>query len=111
LRSIPNKLFGVIAMLSAILALLILPFGDLSRSRGMQFRPLSKALFFSFAANFIILGLLGAKHVESPYIEIGQISTMLYFVYFVLFLPTSTLLENTFVKLVSIKTSKITSKI
>ena len=41
LRSIPNKLLGVIAMFSAILALLIMPYTDLSRSRGIQFRPLS----------------------------------------------------------------------
>ena len=72
LRSIPNKLLGVIAMFSAILALLSLPFTDLSKLRGIQFRPLSKIAFFIFIANFLILMQLGAKHVESPFIEFGQ---------------------------------------
>jgi ubiquinol-cytochrome c reductase cytochrome b subunit len=99
LRSIPNKLIGVIAMLSAILALLVLPFGDKSKTRGMQFNPLSKTTYFYFISNFIILGVLGAKHVEVPFIEIGQISTILYFTFFALIIPFSTLIENTFGKI------------
>jgi len=104
LRSIPNKLLGVIAMLSAILALLTLPLSDVGRSRGMQFRPLSKFIFFIFVADVILLGILGAKHVESPYIEIGQISTFLYFSFFTLLLPLSSYTENT---LIYLSTSKI----
>jgi ubiquinol-cytochrome c reductase cytochrome b subunit len=73
---------GVIAMFSAILILLVMPFTDLSRSRGIQFRPLSKIAFYVFIANFLILMQLGAKHVESPFIEFGQISTIIYFSYF-----------------------------
>jgi ubiquinol-cytochrome c reductase cytochrome b subunit len=80
LRSIPNKLLGVIAMFSAILALMAMPYVDLSRSRGIQFKPLSKISFFVFVANFILLMVLGAKHVESPFIEIGQLSTFFYFI-------------------------------
>lgn len=95
LRSIPNKLLGVIAMFSAILILLIMPFIDLSKSRGLQFRPISKTLFFLFVANFIMLMILGAKHVEAPYIELGQISTFIYFVYFLMLIPFATILENT----------------
>lgn len=87
LRSIPNKLLGVIAMFSALLALLVLPFSDLSKLRGIQFRPLSKIVFFIFIANFLILLQLGAKHVESPYIEFGQISTALYFAHFFVIIP------------------------
>ena len=94
LRSIPNKLLGVIAMFSAILALLVMPFADLSKLRGIQFRPLSKIVFFVFVANFLILMQLGAKHVESPFIEFGQISTTLYFAHFVIIVPFVTLLEN-----------------
>jgi hypothetical protein len=99
LRSIPNKLLGVIAMFAAILTLLLLPFTDVSRSRGMQFKPLSKLAFFAFIANFLILMQLGAKHVESPFIEFGQISTILYFVYFTFLIYSITLVGNSFIEL------------
>jgi ubiquinol-cytochrome c reductase cytochrome b subunit len=99
LRSIPNKLLGVIAMLSAILILLAMPFTDLSRSRGIQFRPLSKIAFYIFIGNFLILMQLGAKHVESPFIEFGQISTVLYFAHFLIIVPFVSLLENSLVEL------------
>nr|YP_010950852.1 cytochrome b [Peltigera polydactylon]WMI45094.1 cytochrome b [Peltigera polydactylon] len=103
LRSIPNKLLGVIAMFSAILILLAMPFTDLSRSRGIQFRPLSKAAFFIFVGNFLILMQLGAKHVESPFIEFGQISTVLYFSHFLIIVPLISLLENSLIELASKK--------
>lgn len=99
LRSIPNKLLGVIAMFSAILIILILPITDLSRNRGIQFRPLSKIGFYIFVSNFLILMELGAKHVESPFIEMGQISTLLYFSYFIIIVPVITLVENTLIEL------------
>jgi len=99
LRSIPNKLLGVIAMFSAILILLVMPYTDLSRSRGIQFRPLSKIAFYVFVANFLILMQLGAKHVESPFIEFGQISTVLYFSHFLIIVPLISLLENSLVEL------------
>jgi ubiquinol-cytochrome c reductase cytochrome b subunit len=82
-------------MFAAILMLSVLPFADLSRSRGLQFRPFSKIAFYIFVANFLILMQLGAKHVESPFIEFGQISTALYFSYFVIIVPSISLLENT----------------
>ncbi len=99
LRSIPNKLLGVIAMFSAIFILLIMPFSDLSRSRGIQFKPLSKIVFYIFVANFLVLMQLGAKHVESPFIEFGQISTILYFSYFLIVVPLITYIENTLIDL------------
>ena len=103
LRSIPNKLLGVIAMFSAILMLLVMPFVDMSRSRGIQFRPLSKVAFFIFVSNFLILMLLGAKHVESPFIELGQLSTILYFAYFLFIIPLVSLLENSLIELQNYK--------
>ena len=103
LRSIPNKLLGVIAMFSAILILLVMPFTDLSRSRGIQFKPLSKAAFFMFVGNFLILMELGAKHVESPFIEFGQISTVIYFAHFLIIVPLISLLENTLIEIASEK--------
>lgn len=106
LRSIPNKLLGVIAMIAAIAILLVMPFIDLGRTRGIQFRPLSKIAFYIFIANFLILMQLGAKHVESPFIEFGQISTVLYFSHFVIIIPLISLIENTFVDLHLYNTSK-----
>jgi ubiquinol-cytochrome c reductase cytochrome b subunit len=101
LRSIPNKLLGVIAMFSAILILLLMPFTDLSKFRGIQFRPLSKIAFFTFIGNFFILMQLGAKHVESPFIEFGQISTIIYFSYFLIVVPFISLLENSLTDLIT----------
>lgn len=103
LKSIPNKLLGVIAIFSAILILLIMPYTDLSRNRGIQFRPLSKIAFYVFVANFLILMKLGAKHVESPFIEFGQISTVLYFSHFLFIVPFISWLENTLVDLYTSK--------
>jgi ubiquinol-cytochrome c reductase cytochrome b subunit len=97
LRSIPNKLLGVIAMFSAILAIMLLPIIDLGRSKGLQFRPLSKLAFWVFTANFLILMKLGACHVETPFIELGQISTVLYFGYFTIIVPVISLIENSLV--------------
>lgn len=103
LRSIPNKLLGVIAMFSAILAIMLLPITDLGRSKGLQFRPLSKLGFWIFVLNFLILMKLGACHVESPFIELGQFSTVLYFSYFILIVPVISLIENTLVNLSFLK--------
>jgi ubiquinol-cytochrome c reductase cytochrome b subunit len=83
-------------MFAAILILLLLPVVDVSKTRGMQFRPLSKIVFFIFIANFLVLMQLGAKHVESPFIEFGQISTVIYFLYFTVILYSTTLIENSF---------------
>jgi ubiquinol-cytochrome c reductase cytochrome b subunit len=88
-------------MFSAILILLVMPYTDLSTYRGIQFRPLSKIAFFVFVANFLILMQLGAKHVESPYIEFGQISTVLYFAHFLIIVPIISLLENSLIELYS----------
>jgi len=99
LRSIPNKLLGVIAMFGALVMLLAMPFTDLSRSRGIQFRPLSKIAFYMFVANFLVLMVLGAKHVESPFIEFGQISTVIYFSHYLIIVPIISLLENSLIEL------------
>lgn len=105
LRSIPDKLLGVIAMFSALVILVILPNIDLARIKGFQFRPLSKGLFYIFIVNFVVLMILGAKHVESPFIEIGQITAIFYFFFFIFFMPIISILENTYqdLKTVSLK--------
>ena len=81
-------------MFSALLIILTLPIVDLGKTKGLQFRPLSKIAFYIFVINFLVLLQLGAKHVESPYIELGQLSTILYFSYFILIFPILSLLEN-----------------
>jgi ubiquinol-cytochrome c reductase cytochrome b subunit len=86
-------------MFAAILMLLVMPFTDLSRIRGIQFRPLSKIAFYVFVGNFLILMQLGAKHVESPFIEFGQISTVLYFSHYLIIVPLLSLFENTLMEL------------
>jgi len=96
-------------MFSAILILLVMPFTDLSRSRGIQFRPLSKIVFYIFIANFLILMTLGAKHVESPFIEFGQISSVLYFSHFLIIVPVVSLIENSLTEL-SINKNPISSQ-
>lgn len=99
LRSIPNKLLGVIAMFSSLIILLVLPKADLGITKGLQFRPLNKIMFYVFVINLLILMQLGAKHVESPFIELGQISTVLYFSYFLVIVPVLSIIENTLIDL------------
>ena len=103
LRSIPNKLLGVIAMFSSILALIAMPITDISKLRGIQFRPLSKVVFYIFVANFLVLMQIGAKHVETPFIELGQISTILYFSHFFIIMPVVSLIENSLVESITKK--------
>ena len=86
-------------MFAALVVILLLPITDLGRSKGLQFRPLSKVAFYVFVANFLVLMQIGAKHVESPFIEFGQISTILYFAHFVFIVPFVSLLENTLIDL------------
>lgn len=94
LRSIPDKLGGVIAMFAALLILLILPITDRSVIRGNTFKILSKLSFFIFIFNFLLLGNLGQLHVEVPFINLGLYCTIYYFSYFLIFVPLISTLEN-----------------
>lgn len=94
LRSIPDKLLGVIVMFSAILVLLVLPYTDRSVVRGNTFKVLSKFFFFLFVCNFVLLGKIGECHVEVPYVLMGQIATFLYFAYFLIIVPVISTIEN-----------------
>nr|AMP43818.1 cytochrome b [Suragina sp. KW-2016] len=84
LRSIPNKLGGVIALVMSIAILMILPFYHLSNFRGIQFYPINQALFWSMVIIVILLTWIGARPVEDPYILTGQILTVLYFTYYLI---------------------------
>ncbi|ANB10909.1 cytochrome b (mitochondrion) [Sugiyamaella lignohabitans] len=94
LRSMPSKLGGVMTMLAAMLILLALPFVDFSIIRGNAFKVISKLLYGLFVCNFILLGLLGAQHIEVPFILLGQVATVMYFGYFMVLLPAVSMLEN-----------------
>jgi len=95
LRSIPNKLLGVIAMFGSLLILLILPLVDVSRIRGNQFRPAMRLAFWFFVVDFIILMWIGSQHPNSPYLEIGQFATAFYFFWFLILVPLIGIIENT----------------
>lgn len=84
LRSIPNKLAGVICMFFAILILAFLPWIDRSVCVGSQFKPLFVHLYWIFIGVFLFLGWLGAQVVEEPYIQISQFITISYFLFFFL---------------------------
>nr|YP_010447345.1 cytochrome b [Piophila casei]UTN43265.1 cytochrome b [Piophila casei] len=82
LRSIPNKLGGVIALVLSIAILAILPFYHLSKFRGIQFYPINQSLFWTMVVTVILLTWIGARPVEDPYVMIGQLLTVIYFLYY-----------------------------
>ena len=84
LRSIPNKLGGVIALVASIAILFILPFTHTSQFRRLTFYPLNQFIFWSLISIFLLLTWIGARPVEDPYVITGQILTVVYFLYFVL---------------------------
>ena len=85
-------------MFAAILIIISMIFLDTNKMRGFQYRPLSKIAFWCFVAILLGLLVLGSKHVETPYIEFGQIFTLLYFLYFLLVVPSISYIENNIVK-------------
>nr|YP_010334356.1 cytochrome b [Polypedates mutus]QDK58663.1 cytochrome b [Polypedates mutus]UNH90304.1 cytochrome b [Polypedates mutus] len=94
LRSIPNKLGGVLALLLSIVVLLFVPLTNTSNQRSMMFRPMTKILFWTLVANTIILTWIGGQPVEDPFIVIGQLASGLYFIVFILLLPLMGTAEN-----------------
>jgi quinol-cytochrome oxidoreductase complex cytochrome b subunit len=94
LRSIPDKLGGVAAMGGAIVVLALLPIVNTSEIRSSKFRPIFGVAYWFFAANFLLLGWIGQKPVESPFIEVGMFATAFYFAFLLILLPLIGLIES-----------------
>ncbi|NP_943616.1 cytochrome b (mitochondrion) [Erpetoichthys calabaricus] len=94
LRSIPNKLGGVLALLFSIIVLMFVPFLHTAKIRTSTFRPLFKITLWILAADVMILTWIGGQPVEDPYIMIGQVASVLYFTIFLVFMPVSGWIEN-----------------
>lgn len=94
LRSIPDKLGGVVAMVGALLVMLLIPFTNTSELRSSTFRPIFKIMYWLLVADFLILGWIGQKPVKDVYVVVGQIATVFYFTFFVILIPLVGLLET-----------------
>ena len=95
LRSVPDKLLGVIAMFAAIFVLVILPWLDTSKVRSTVFRPIYKQFYWFLVADVLILGYVGAMPAEGLYLLIAREATAYYFAHFLIILPFLGLKEKT----------------
>jgi ubiquinol-cytochrome c reductase cytochrome b subunit len=99
LRSIPQKLIGVLVMVGAIVTLALIPWLDTSRVRSCRFRPLMKQFFWAFVVVSVILGYCGSQSVEAakfgiPLVWVARICTVYYYAFFWLIMPIVGLIET-----------------